>query len=341
MRPPLVKNYKENTLLLFEKLNIAASKKNIRELNQCFQEKKRFFNTVVKKGRKNLVLKARLQLDREVKRDLEREINLYRFLREIISGKKMPFPRVISQGNFRGLQWYLREFQPGKLAGQMDKDHGFRKEFLKKIPPEKFVKIVRALQNLDHKEIKKKGIDPHGGWWYWQDFNFYRRTFLKNFFRSELSAGFSGKDAAKKTAEILRGSKKFLDKEARHLSHGDLYPNNILVGQSGKISFLDWGLGNLNNQSFDVAFIYLNAWRGEKWREKFLGLYLEEIKNRRKFARLYRISLISLTIRFCAHCRRYLEDKKVSKSDKKKIYSIFANHLNILKKALYNPDAIL
>ena len=114
-----------------------------------------------------------------------------------------------------------------------------------------------------------------------------------------------------------------------------------MVADKNKVYFLDWGISNLNNLSFDVAFIYLDAWRNEKWKEKFLKLYTEKQKDKNKFKKLFHISLISLCIRLAVHCWRYLENKKIGNSQKNNIIPVFKKNLEILKAALHNYRPII
>ncbi len=337
----MLKNLKENIPLLFKKLNLPFSAKLARKLDACLKTKERFFTIVAEKNGKKVILKIRLQNNQYVARDLEREIKLYRLLRNNVSSSKILIPDVISFGKFHNHEWYLREYQEGVLAGQMDEDHGYKKEFLKNISPQKFSDAVSAYQAIARRKLKNIKLRRQGEWWYKFDFDFYQKTFLKNFLGSELNKKLLGKNDITLINEIFEKNAKFLDNEAKYLTHGDLYPNNILMVSSKNISLLDWGVSHLNNQAFDPAFIYLSAWRDEKWRNKFLKICLKRQKDKAKFAKLFQISLISLTVRFSGHCWRFLESRSINRKEKEKIFSIFKNHLKILKNALCNINKMI
>jgi thiamine kinase-like enzyme len=127
--------------------------------------------------------------------------------------------------------------------------------------------------------------------------------------------------------KILSENKKYLDQSTRYLSHGDLYPNNFILNEEGKLIILDWGLANFNNSAFDVAFVYLLSHRLPTWQRNFLNAYLLNIKEKDKFKKLFNLALISLTVRFAAHCYFNLRTKK-------EVSSIFKKHLKIFKKAI-------
>jgi len=279
-------------------------------------------------------LKIRLQNDREVARDLDREVELFRFLEKNVSTNKISVPPVLTFGKYRNLQWYLRRYQDGTLAGQMKDDHGFSKKFLDKVFPREFAEAISDYQNCDLKEVRKLRLHYHGNWWYRRDFDFYRKNFLAGFIRSDLNDNFLSKGEVEEIDELLKKSGKLLDREAKYLCHGDLYPNNVLITPEGKIVFLDWGISNFNNPAFDVAFVYLGAWRSKKWREDFLKHYLMRQKNRKNFAEFFRRSLISLTIRFSGHCWRHIKDEKTPEAEKNKLFSVLKNHLKILRTVL-------
>jgi hypothetical protein len=337
----MLKNLKENIPLLFKKLNLPFSKKLAEKLEDRLKAKERFFTVVAENKGKKVILKIRLQDSIYVADDLTRETKLYGFLRQNISGHKILIPQIISSGKFRNLQWYLREYQEGALAGFMDEDHGYKKEFLKNISPQKVSVAVTAYQSIPLGILEKIKFRRQGGWWYKFDFDFYQKTFLKKIVSSKLSKNLLAEKDVELINEIFEKNTNFLDNEAKYLSHGDLYPNNILMIYSKNISLLDWGISHLNNQAFDPAFIYLNAWRDEKWRNNFLNFHLKRQKNKEKFLKFFQLSLISLTVRFAGHCWRFLENRSVGKNEKKKIFSIFENHLKILKTSLYNPDLII
>ena len=332
----MLEKLEKNIPLLFKKLKFSFSLRDALILNQKIKNKERFLTAAVRKNGKDFILKIRLQDSQEVVKDLKRELKILRFLKKKLPNKTA-VPATILSGQYQNLQWYLRERQAGKLSGKISSDFGFRKEFFNKVSPFEIIKILNNYQVFDAKKIRGLRLYRHGGWWYQQDFNFYKENFLKSFIINNLLS----ENEINIINELLSENKKILDEEAKYFCHGDLYPDNILVADKNKVYFLDWGISNLNNLSFDVAFIYLDAWRNEKWKEKFLKLYTEKQKDKNKFKKLFRISLISLSIRFTVHCWRYLENKKIGNSQKNNIIPVFKKNLEILKAALHNYRPII
>jgi len=316
----MLKNIQKNIFSLFKKLKLKLKKENLEKLENSIAIKKRFYTDVVNN---HLFLKVKLQKKREVKRDFKREIKIYKILKKKFPEKLRFFSKLISQGKHKNLYWLLEKAEKGELGGKMGKDFGLKKNFLSKISPSYFARLIFLYQNLK----LKISLYKHGGWWYWQDFNGYRVRFLNKFINSKLNKNLLTLKDVNLAQEILRKNKNFLDTEAKYLSHGDLYPNNFILNKEGKLIILDWGLVNFNNSAFDVAFIYLLAQRLPNWQKEFLKIYFSFTKEKAKFKKLFNLALISLTVRFAAHCYFHLKEKK-------EVSSIFKKHIRVFKKAI-------
>jgi serine/threonine protein kinase len=316
----MLKNIKQNIFSLFKKLRLKLETENLKKVENSIVVKKKFYTDLVND---NLFLKIKLQKRKEVKRDLKREIESYKILKKKFPEKLRFFPKLISEGKHKNLYWMLEKAERGRLGGIMGEDFGMKEGFLLEISPSYLARLIFLYQNLK----PKFPLYKHGGWWYWQDFNGYRVKFLKEFINSKLNKNLLTLKDINLAQEILRKNKNFLDKTGHYLSHGDLYPNNFILNEKGKLIILDWGLANLNNSAFDVAFVYLLAHRLPKWQEKFLQAFLKHVKEKDKFKKLFRLALISLTIRFAAHCCFNLKVKK-------EVFSIFKRHIKVFKKVI-------
>jgi len=316
----MLKNIKQNVFSLFKKLKLKLEPENLKKLENSILVKKRFYTDLVNN---NLFLKVKLQKKNEVKKDLEREIGIYKILKKKFPEKLRFFPKLISEGKHKNLYWMLEKAEKGKLGGIMDEDFGMKESFLLKISPRYLARLIFLYQNLKPKFPFYK----HGGWWYWQDFNGYRVKFLNKFINSKLNKNLLKIEDIFLAQKILSENKKYLDQSVRYLSHGDLYPNNFILNEERKLIILDWGLANFNNSAFDVAFVYLLAHRSLNWQKNFLNTYLKYVKEKDKFKKLFNLALISLTVRFASHCYFNLEKGK-------KVLSIFKKHLKIFKKAV-------
>ena len=323
----MLKNLEKNIPPFYENLGLDFTKKDLEKINDSIEKKKRFLTTAVrnKKGEK-FFLKVRLQKNKEVVRDFKKEIAVYKLFGEYFKKKCTAFPIIISSGKYRNLQWSLAGFIEGNLAGWADNDFGLSKKFLENSNPKDLAKEINRYQSIPFNKIKKLKLYHQGSWWYWQDFNFY----LKNYLGKQ---SIIKQKEIEKSTKILKGKKELLESEAKFLCHGDLYPNNLMLTPSNKISILDWGRSNFNNPSFDIAFIYLSAWRNKKWQKSFLNHYFVNQSNKEKFKKLFQASLISLTIRLSAHCYKHPRSKQANLALK--------NHIKILEIALNNPDKIL
>jgi len=340
----MLKNLREGIPSLFRKLNLTFAKHDSRKLDEYLERKERFFIAIIKtKGKKKLLLKVRLQKNKKVIKDFKGEIGLYQAFKKTFKDEKtgILFPEIISFGKYKNIQWYLKKYQEGELAGYADKDFGLKKEFLKNTSSEDLAEGINNYQKHFSKEAGKLNLYCQGSWWYWQDFNFYQKTFLKNFLRSNLNQKLLCENDLEIIKKIIKKNKKLLDEEAKYLCHGDLYPNNILITPSKKISILDWGKSNLNNRSFDPAFIYLTAWRNKTWQKEFLDIYLKNRKNKEKFKKLFQVSLISLSVRLSGHCLCCLKNKTVKRKNKKRVLPFLEIYIKNLKTAIYNLDSIL
>jgi serine/threonine protein kinase len=316
----MLKNVKQNIFSLFKKLRLKLETENLKKVENSIVVKKRFYTDLVNN---NLFLKIKLQKRKEVKRDLEREIESYKILKKKFPEKLRFFPKLISEGKHKNLYWMLEKAERGKLGGIMGEDFGMKKSFLLKISPSYLASLIFLYQNLK----PKFPLYKQGGWWYWQDFNGYRVKFLNEFINSKFNQNLLKTEDIFLAQKILSENKKYLDQSTRYLSHGDLYPNNFILNEEGKLIILDWGLANFNNSAFDVAFVYLLSHRLPTWQRNFLNAYLLNIKEKDKFKKLFNLALISLTVRFAAHCYFNLRTKK-------EVSSIFKKHLKIFKKAI-------
>jgi len=323
----MLKNLEKNIPSFYKELGLDFTKKGFEKISDSIKKEKRFFTTAVrdKKGEK-FFLKVRLQKNKEVIRDFKKEIAVYKLFEKHFKKKSATLPRIISLGKYRNLQWSLAGFIEGDLAGWADKDFGFKKKFLENSNPKDLAKEINRYRSIPFNEIKKLKLYHQGSWWYWQDFNFYLKNYLKR--QSTIK-----RKEIEKSTKILKKRKELLEREAKFLCHGDLYPNNLIITPSNKIPILDWGRSNFNNPSFDIAFIYLNAWKNKKWQESFLNHCFTNQNNKEKFKELFQVSLISITIRLSARCYKYPKNKQAILALK--------NHIKKLRIALSNLDKIL
>ena len=317
----MLKNLEKNLTLLFEKLNAGIE---VEKLKKFIKEERKFYCQPVEE---ELFLKAKIKEGGKVLKEIKTEIKICKTLKENFAEKNRFFPKLISVGKYKNLDWFLEKKEKGIFGGEMEKDFRIKKEFLKRLKPEKFAKIIFLYQKIKP-EIS---LYLHGGWWFERDFEYHQRNFLEKFINSSLNKNLISRKEINLAQEVITGNKKFLDSSAKFLCHGDLYPNNLILNEKGNVIILDWGLSTFNNFAFDVAFIYLMAQTIPQWQKKFLKHFLNLIKDREEFKALFRIDTISLANRFAAQCY-YL---KLKEKFERKTFLIFKNYLKSLKKVIY------
>lgn len=284
-----------------QKINATLKKIKLSILDKDFtiekniKNKKRFFMPIcVDKNGKKYFFKARFQNTDELFIALEKEIEFNKKITPIICSIEPHFvtPGIIKNGkDNQNYNWFYRECYENNFAGAMDVDAGMTKQFLNQCSPEDFALKLFSLQKETLKIKKILKLHCHNHHWYKADFNYYSHTkILQKLIPNEL----------KKIEQLLEKNKNLLNKNANYLTHGDLYPNNILISNN-QLTIIDWELVHLNNQSFDFAFIWMNAFRNPKWQQEFFNTFFQKIKNKIKFKKIFRIVVLTLCLRFFHH----------------------------------------
>lgn len=261
------------------------------------RERRRFYMPVmVDAAGTRFFFKGRLQLTTEVLKSIRREIAFHRTLQTMAPRYRRAFliPQYRAHGeDGSDYVWYVREFDQGTFAGIQDIDIGHTGTFLTRCGPAQFARAIETLQRLSPILIRQLRINRHGSHWYGVDFSFYEsRATLQRRHPRELVA----------SRGILEEGMPLLERSARVVSHGDLYPNNILLREDDRLVLFDWELINQNNAAFDVGFTYLLAWRRPAWQRAFLRHCKPIAQQTDAFPQLFRLVMISLTWRFIRHC---------------------------------------
>lgn len=316
----MLSGLEKNIPLLVKKF---GGKIETKKFKKFIKEERRFYYQEVGK---NFFLKVRIKEGIKNLKELKNEIKIYKTLNEKFSQKRF-FPKLISFGKYKNLDWILEEKEIGIFGGEMENDFRIKKEFLKNLIPQNLAKIVSLYQKIK----PKIPLYIHGGWWFGKDFDYHKKNFLEKFIKSKLNENLISKKEIFLAEKIIKENKRFLDSSAKVLCHGDLYPNNLIINKKRRLIILDWSLSTFNNLAFDVAFLYLMAQANTFWQKEFLKGYLNLIENKKDFNKLFRIDLISLANRFAAQCY-YL---KLKEKFDKKVFLIFKNYIKFFKKAIY------
>jgi thiamine kinase-like enzyme len=335
---PLLKEVDKKIFELFKELKIEPiQKENI--LKKINQGLRRFYTPVCKDEEgKKILLKIRVLKSRLVSKQLKGEVKVLHFLKRISKKFNLNFlfPSILKVGRFQNLNFCLKNFEEGKLAGQVLRDFGYKKFFLKDVSPDKMAKAISSLQKIPDTYFKNLKLYKRGGLSYLKNFIYYKKTFFKFFLKSQFNQEIIKKNEIEKAEEILKKNKKFLDEMAKFPTHGDLYPNNILVTKDKKLFILDWESFHLDNQFFDPCFVWLWAHKNEKWQKKFFNLI---IKNSPEgFEKLFPSVVISLTIRSIEPCWYVLKQMKkiypLPEIFKSYEFNLLKYYLGVFKKAI-------
>ncbi|MFH1838313.1 MAG: phosphotransferase [Candidatus Kuenenbacteria bacterium] len=277
-----------------KKLGLSILDKNF-TIEKNIKNKKRFFMPIcVNKQGMKFFLKTRFQNTDELLIALKKEIEFNKKITPIISSIK---PHFITPGikkskqDKQGYVWFYREYYEENFAGFMDVDSGMTKDFLDKCSAQDFALKLFSLQKNTLKVKKTIELHQHNYHWYKADFDYYSHTkILQKLIPKELE----------KIKHFLEKNKTLLNRNANYLTHGDLYPNNILISNN-QLVIIDWELVHLNNQAFDFVFIWMNAFRNPKWQQEFFKTYFQKVKDKIKFKKLFRIITLTLCLRFIHH----------------------------------------
>ncbi|MBU0731739.1 phosphotransferase [Patescibacteria group bacterium] len=153
-------------------------------------------------------------------------------------------------------EWFIYEFVKGTSPG--DALSGYNKDFLTKNNLKKVVKTWQLIQAIDVSDLdlSSRKFD-----WFDRQFNRYTKKIPKSFFLP--------KSLINKSVKYLAENKTIINKAPLVLNHGDMFPQNLIQDNS-KFSIIDWGMAHLNNQAFDLATIWFNAWQSQSWQKELL-----------------------------------------------------------------------
>ncbi|MEK7166935.1 MAG: phosphotransferase [Patescibacteria group bacterium] len=345
----IIPQAKQKITETLKQLKLSILDKNF-TVEKNIQNTKRFFMPICadKQGKKYF-FKARFQNTDELFLALKKEIEFNKNISPIISSKNPHFitPGIIKSGRDKqGYIWFYRECYEENFAGFMDVDSGMTKEFLDKCSPQDFALKLFSLQKNTFKIKKTMQLHSHNYHWYKADFDYY---FYTEILQKEIPR------ELKKIKQLFEKNKILLNRNANWLTHGDLYPNNILISNN-QLVIIDWELVHLNNQAFDLIFIWMNAFRNPKWQQDFLKTYFQKIKNKINFQKLFRIVGLTLCLRFFHHdCviiktfNKGYKEKLISRGfTEKQIHGTLKKareakkaHFEILKKLLKQNKFIL
>ena len=202
----------------------------------------------------------------------------------------------------RGGLWLMRKYWQDTYAGDMDTTFGLTNAFLRRVSAKAMAKVLADVRAMSGFMSKRLTLDHHRLDWYLLDFHYYRRHFFPQWLKHKLNPGWNKADVSG-LEKVLRDHKLFFNRQAKTFTHGDMYPNNIMVrGGRRPVVLFDWELSHLNLPTFDVVMMYLQAWRQPRWQKAFSDETIRLLGGAEMAKTAWRLSMISLATRLTAFC---------------------------------------
>ena len=306
-------------------------------------DKARFYMTpVINERGQRAWFKALLQDTPWLRRGLRDEIAIHRAFGEFERRFKPVFdtPSFIAAGNPRqSWTWLMRKYWIGTFAGDMDDRFGFSDSFLRQVSPLYLAKALDGVRRLGP-FLKRRGLrfETHDLGWYLFDFNYYRQHFFTPLLRHRLNPGWT-RDDVDRIEHLLIDRRHFFKQHATVFTHGDFYPNNILLRPGGKVVIFDWELSHWNLPTFDVVMAYLQAWRSPVWQERFRQVSIKMLGQPKITAVAWQLCMISLATRLTAFCFIRLTNgqperyPRLTSAQRQRLTPLYRNWLNSLQAA--------
>lgn len=269
------------------------------------KKKSRVYMTpvVTEKGA-TLWFKSSLQDWSWVRSTLREEIRVHRIFAEYEKKHKPSFdsPTLLAgHDDRRGFVWFLRKYWDGLPAGDMNDEFGFSDQFFRRVSPLAMARALRDARGMTSFVRRRMEPETHGLRWYMNDWEYYRKTFWRPLVNHRLNPGWTKSDIDALQGWLL-DQRRTLERHANVFTHGDLYPNNIMIspGTRRSIVLFDWELSHLNLASFDAVMVWLQAWRRPAWQTAFRLATERDLGSTPMQARLWSIATLSLATRLGA-----------------------------------------
>lgn len=235
------------------------------------------------------------------------------------------FPEI---GTVNGLTY--RSFIAGETSGDLETSFGFTEKALTKIKPEVLSTLILELRYISSAAYFKSGnLEIRNSAWYIKAVAEMKETIEKEYdsFYFESIVNF------------FRKHGRVVDEGASCLVNGDMMPWNIyinclLIGEGKDFVIADWNGLHFNNPGFDLAGIYVFAWRNSAWRELFLSSFKAMWQDDQE--------KLSVFIKYCQvfHCVSALKlvhtatEKELNEEAKVNAASLLKNSKDLLKKII-------
>lgn len=264
----------------------------------------RFYMTPVQTRRGSVVwFKANLERSPALTHGLRAEIEVQRLFAAYEQHARPSFdsPSFLSAGRIGSVRWNLRRYWEGTFAGSMDLDFGYTPAFFRSVSPKVMARVLDDVRRMSGFVRRRLSLPHHALGWYRFDFQHYRR----HFFGPLLKTGYSPwtRQDVQTMERCLVENRAFLARRAMTFTHGDLYPNNILLlGGKRRLVLFDWELAHWDLPTFDPALVYLLAWRRPAWQRAFRRETDRLLRPTATIQRAWQLTLFSLSVRLAGFC---------------------------------------
>ena len=290
-------------------------------------EKHRYSSVCQDKNGKLVVFYARLHQNEDAKEKVTKEVLFGKKLKSEEFRKHLPFSNFLPKyfkGNIENdFEWFTREYIK-------DKPLGINEKLTKRIDRKEIELISLAAYQISETDISLMQ-DMHLPISSVRD---YIQT-LSHLEKSQNKELLENKNYIQQLSRLIEQTHTLLKKENKYLSHGDFNLGNIIETEK-KLKIIDWESMKINNFAFDIAYLFMHLWEGErKLRKDLIEKYMSLLpqSKRENFRILFQIVVAYLAIGGINVKPREIEVKRLKK--RKKFF------LAALKMAPFGFDALI
>lgn len=274
-------------------------------VDAAIRQRARFYMTPVMTEKKQVVwFKASLQSSPYLRRGLRDEMKVQKLFAAYEKHRRPRFDSpsyIAGHDDHRGFLWLMRHYWTGIYAGDMSERFGLSYGFFRNVTPVMMANVLHDVRSMTSYVGPRLKLYTHDIGWYTLDFRYYQQPFFRPLLKHALNPGWT-RDDIDRLEELLVSHRSFLRTRATVFSHGDLYPNNIMVrpGSARPVVLFDWEQAHLNLAPFDAVMVYLMAWRKPAWQAAFKKHTFRLLGRQETTALAWRLSLLSLSVRLTA-----------------------------------------
>jgi len=264
-----------------------------------------YMTPVITKRGATVWFKSTLQDWAWVRSTIREEIRIQKLFTAYQKARRPSFDSptyLASHDDRHGHVWLLRKYWQALYAGDMVEDFGFSDQFFRRISPATMVRALADVRAMTPFVRRRFDLTTHHLDWYMTDWQYYRKTFWRPLVQGHrLNSGWTNAQVDGLEAWLLE-QRQFLAQRAATFTHGDFYPNNIMIQPSSRrpLVLFDWELSHLNLPTFDSTMAYLQAWRRPAWQKEFQRLTIRELGDTATTNKAWQITTLSLATRLGA-----------------------------------------